>query len=575
MRIAVIGPLEVRSDDGAPVTVPGAKERLLLAVLAAGAPGVVSTDRIVEELWNGERPAAARKALQVHLVHLRTALEPDRPRGSTGQYVVSRGTGYALATEDVDALQIADLAARGRALLAAGDPAGAVRLLSTALDLWRGDPYGDWPDAPFAASERRRLAAVRTGALTTLLEARLALGLHTEVVAEAERLVTDDPLQEEWWRLLVLALYRCGRQGEALAAVARARAVLLEELGVDPGPRLHAIEAAVLAQDPALDAPVPPSSARPPPDISVCPYKGLAAYQADDAPLFHGRRRMVSRLVGRLVDAPLLVVSGSSGAGKSSLVRAGLVPALSGGALPGSSAWRPVVVTPGRRPVGALAALTGDPEPGGGALLICDQLEELWAPGVEPAERDAFFDILLRLLDDGVVSRCVAVLRGDHVGRLAEHAAFTERVGTALVLVPPLTEEEIRDVVRGPAAAVGLTAETELLDAVVADVAGRPAALPLLSTALVATWERRRGDRLTLAGYLEAGGSPARSPGRRRPSTSRSTTRAGSRRAGCSCASPTPTTAARSSAGRCRCPSWTCRRGPGGASSMPSSPGAC
>src|SRR5215217_8556037 len=122
MRIAVLGPLEVLSDDGAPVAVPGAKERLLLAVLAAGAPDVVSTERIVETLWNGDRPMTARKSLQVHLVHLRSALEPVRPRGSDGSYVVRRGTGYALAAGDVDANRITGLVALGRAHLAAGRP---------------------------------------------------------------------------------------------------------------------------------------------------------------------------------------------------------------------------------------------------------------------------------------------------------------------------------------------------------------------------------------------------------------------------------------------------------------------
>ena len=505
MRIAVLGPLEVTNDDGRPIAVPGAKERLLLAVLAAGAPGVVSTDRIVETLWNGDRPATARKSLQVHLARLRGALEPDRPHGSTGRYLVRRGVGYALGAEpdDVDALEITDLAARGRARLASGETAEAERLLSTALGLWRGEPYGDWADAPFAVAERRRLHEVRSAALTALLEARLALGRHAEVVADLERLLVEDPLQEEWWRLLVVALYRSGRQGDALAAVARARAVLVDELGAEPGPRLRAAEAAVLAQDPALDLP-PPSRA--PPDSSVCPYKGLAAYQAADAGLFHGRSRAVSTLVARLVDAPLMVVSGSSGVGKSSLVRAGLVPALTAGALPGSAGWRAVVLSPGRRPDAALAATTGGMQASAPAVLVVDQLEELWAAGVDEAARVAFLDEILRLIDDGRVARCVAVVRGDHVGQLAEHAALTERLGGALVLVPPMTHEEIRDVVRGPASAVGLTADGELLDAVVADVAGRPAALPLLSTALVGTWERRRGERLTLAGYLEAGG---------------------------------------------------------------------
>src|SRR5215210_2379412 len=326
MQIAVLGPLEVSSDDDAPIAVPGAKERLLLALLTSEAPGVVSTDRIEDVLWNGSRPVSARKSLQIHLVHLRSALEPGRPPGSAGRHVVRRGSGYALAVgrEDVDASRLVDLVARGRARLAAGDPGEAARMLSAALALWRGEPYGDWPDLPFADAERRRLAEIRRGAITALLEARLALGEHAEVAAETERLVTGEPLQEEWWRLLVLALYRTGRQGDALTAAARARTVLVEQLGADPGPRLRAMEAAVLAQDPSLDLrPTdPPAPARSrPPDVATCPYKGLASYQSADAGLFRGRGRVVNRLVGRLVDAPLLVVSGSSGAGKSSVVR--------------------------------------------------------------------------------------------------------------------------------------------------------------------------------------------------------------------------------------------------------------
>ncbi|MGY1608919.1 nSTAND1 domain-containing NTPase [Geodermatophilus sp. SYSU D00700] len=518
MRIAVLGPLEVRSDTGGPVTVPGAKERLLLALLAAEAPGAVSVDRLVEHLWDGDRPPSARKSLQVHLVRLRRALEPQRPRGSPGRYVVRRGAGYSLAVtaDELDALGVGELVSRGRARLVTGDAAGAEEVLTAALGLWRGEPFEDWPDAGFAAAERRRLAELRAGARTALLEVRLALGGQAEVVGDLEALVTEDPLREDWWRLLVLALYRSGRQGDALAALQRARRVLAEELGADPGPQLRALEAAVLAQDPALDAsdalaPVDGRSpVRPPrPAAATCPFKGLAPYQAVDADLFHGRDRTVTTLVARLVDTPLVVVSGSSGVGKSSLVRAGLLPGLARGALPGSAAWTPVVLTPGSSPVDALAALPGDARPDAPVVLVCDQLEELWAPGVHPGERAAFLDTVLGLIDDGVVVRCVAAVRGDHVGRLAEHAAFADRIGAALVLVPPLTEAELRDVVREPAAAVGLTVEEELVDAVVVDVLGRPGALPLLSTALVGTWERRRGDRLTLAGYLEAGGVTA------------------------------------------------------------------
>ncbi|MGY1807103.1 BTAD domain-containing putative transcriptional regulator [Blastococcus sp. SYSU D00669] len=510
MRFAVIGPLEVRTPDAAPVAVPGAKERLLLAVLAAGAPAVVGTDRIVECLWDGAPPPTARKSLQAHVVRLRSALEPGRPRGSSGRYVVRRGPGYALAVDraDLDALHFGDLAGRGRARLAGGATDEAESLLGAALGLWRGDPYGDWPDAPFAEAERRRLGEVRSAALAALLEARLAQGRHAEVLPDLRRMVTEEPLQEEWWRLLMLALYRSGRQADALGAARQARALLAEELGAAPGPALRAMEAAVLAHDPALDAPPGPVVVREPPRAAAggCPYKGLAAYQPDDAPLFHGRDRMVRTLVARLVDAELVVVSGPSGAGKSSVVRAGLVPALAAGAVPGSDRWRPVVVTVGADPVDLLAELTGETPPDRPVVLLCDQAEQLWAPTVDAAERTAFLDAVLGLLDDGVVVRCVLVLRGDSVGRLAEHTALAERLGGAIVLVPPLREPELRDVVVEPARAVGLTVDPELVDAVVHDVLGRSAALPLLSTALVGTWERRRGDRLDLAGYLAAGG---------------------------------------------------------------------
>ena len=154
----------------------------------------------------------------------------------------------------------------------------------------------------------------------------------------------------------------------------------------------------------------------------------------------------------------------------------------------------------------ALAPLTGEAPPAVPVLLVCDQFEQLWAPDVDPAERAAFLDTVVGLLEDGVVVRCVLVVRGDHVGRLAEHAALAERAGGALVLVPTLTDAELREVVREPAGAAGLTVEPELLDAVVADGLGRPAALPLLSTALVGTWERLSGPVLTLAGYLRSGG---------------------------------------------------------------------
>ena len=431
--------------------------------------------------------------------------------------MVRRQAGYALALErhELDCLRFTDLSARGRALLSSGNAGEAKKALREALDLWRGEPYADWPDAEFADAERHRLEGVRTHATELLWEAELALGNHAEAIPELELMARAHPLHENWWSLLAVALYRSGRQGDALDAIRRARSVLAEELGADPGPRLRSVERAILVQDPDLDVvdrrdepgrqqgPDKRSAAG---LVGLCPYKGLAAYEVDDAALFYGRERLVRRLVSALVDSSLLVVSGSSGAGKSSVVRAGLLAALASGALQGSQGWEHVVVTPGRRAVDALSSLTGEVVHDAPVVLVCDQLEQLWSGTTAPAERVAFLDTVLGLIADGAVIRCVLIVRGDHVGRMAEHGDMAERMVGTLVLVPPLSEPELREVVEQPARATGLDVEPELIDTAVHEVLGRSGALPLLSTALTGTWERRRGDTLSFAGYLASGG---------------------------------------------------------------------
>ena len=512
MRFGVLGTLEIRRGDGESLEVRGAKERLLLSVLVAAYPDAVSVDRLIDQLWNGDAPRTARKSLQAHVVRLRTALEPDRPPGSSGRYVVRRREGYALAAErdQLDATDFADRVASGRALLAAGDSASARELLAGALALWRGTPFLEWPDSPELDQERQRLQGIRDLATEAFWEAELALGRHAEAVPELERLVAEQPLHENRWALLALAQYRCGRQGHALEVLRRARAALAEELGIDPGPRLRGLEAAVLAQDPSLDldaspSPIPAPATGPEPAADTCPYQGLARYEIEDADRFRGRDHLVRTLVTTLVDHRLVVVSGSSGAGKSSVVRAGLLPALGAAAIPGSDGWRGIVATPGARAVDSLAAVTGADDTGP-VVLVCDQLEQLWSPETSSGERVAFLDTVLGLLQDDVAARVLLVVRGDHLGRLAEHADLAERMLGALVMVPPMTEVELRQVVVEPAEAAGLTVEPDLTDVAVRDVLGRSGALPLLSTALAQTWLHRRDGVLTLAGYLASGG---------------------------------------------------------------------
>ena len=464
MRIAVLGPLEVTNDDGRPVAVPGGKERLLLAVLAAAAPGVVSTDRILDSLWNGDRPATARKSLQVHLVHLRSALEPDRPHGSTGRYVVRRGRRLRTRGRARGRRRPADRRPRrprpgppGRRRSGRGGEAARHRprpLAGRALRRLAGrrrSPTRSGAGSPRSAPARSPRCS-RPGsrwASTPTWSRRL------------ERLLVEDPLQEEWWRLLVLALYRGGRQGDALAAVARARAVLVEELGAEPGPRLRAVEAAVLAQDPALDLPPVAERRAPPSDVSACPYKGLATYQAADAGLFHGRSRVVTRPGG---------TAGRRAADRGvGLERRRASPRWSGPAscplwrrarCPGSAAWRAVVLTPGRRPVDALAALTGAAPPDiRPVLLVCRPARG--ALGARRRRRRSGPRSSTQssgLLDDGH-RRAVRRRRcgGTTWGGWPSTPPSPSGSAAALVLVPALTEDELREVVRGPAAAVGLT----------------------------------------------------------------------------------------------------------------------
>ena len=521
MFLRVLGPLVVEvGDPPVGVAVPGAKERAVLGRLLVSPGRAVPVDVLVEDVWSGRPPPTARRSLQAHVVRLRTSLEPERPTGSPGQFVARRGDAYALAVspESVDVGAAAVAASAARAARAAGDLPTARRGFEAALAYWRGEPFEDWRTAGWADGERRRLADVQASTLEARIDVDLDLGQHRELVAELEALIAADPLREGWWIRLMLALYRSDRQADALAAGRRARACLVEELGVDPGPALARTEQVILHQTDDLLLPLPgpveaaPAGAlrAPRPAATACPYRGLAAYERADADLFHGRGLAVRALTARLRATRLVVVSGPSGVGKSSVVGAGLVPELLRGAVPHSAGVEVVVVKPGSRPVDELAPLLRETETADSdrrpVALIVDQFEQLWTAGVEDGERAAFVDAVLAMLDDGVLSCAVLVVRGDYLGRLAEHVELAGRAADGLVLVPPMTELELREVVEEPARAAGLDVDPDLVETVIRDMHGQATALPLLSSALVGTWELRRERMLTLTGYVQAGG---------------------------------------------------------------------
>jgi predicted ATPase/DNA-binding SARP family transcriptional activator len=293
----ILGPLEVRLG-GDTVAVGGPRPRTLLAalLLAGGAP--VSRDRLVEDIWGPEPPASAEHAVQVYVSRLREGLGADAIVTGPGPVY-----GVACAPEQIDARRFEQLALAGRAMLAS-DPEQAAASLAEGLALWRGPVLADLAFDGQGRTEVARLDALRFAAAEDRMDAELALGRHRERVAELEALVAEDPLRERARGQLMLALYRSGRQAEALGVYRTGRRLLVDELGLEPGAELRALEQAILKQDPALDAPAP---------------RGRRNLPAPATPLV-GREQELEE-VARLLrgDARLVTLTGPGGSGKTRL----------------------------------------------------------------------------------------------------------------------------------------------------------------------------------------------------------------------------------------------------------------
>jgi WD40 repeat protein/DNA-binding SARP family transcriptional activator len=769
LEIRVLGRVDALID-GQALPLGGSKQRAVLAMLALRANRTVAAEELIDGLWGDRPPASAAKNVQLYVFRLRKALGADDSEAT----IVTRGRGYQLQLpqDSVDAARFERLVEE-----AAREPAsaaGANGAASAALELWRGAPLADVASEPFAAPEIGRLTEIHLRATELAIDAELAAGRHDEVIAQLEELIAEEPLRERLHAQRMLALYRAGRQSEALDAYREARETLVEQIGVEPGPELQRVQAAVLAQDPSLDAPPPISElpvqleggspllagrerelrwlrrrwqetragrvvsalvcgpagigktrlvaelaaevqrdgaavlyvggselaeaalatvaeagngwrptllvldyaddapppvldaaaalarepdGRPllicvlhhdeqgppafagmlesgtaqglrldpldedataeiaalyaptegvaiplrtliaqsegvplgihraagewaraeaaerlaataghaaddrsglraaqaaiaggvvdlqtasertrlyavaePPDPSepeICPFRGLAPFDAAHAEYFFGRERLVAELVARLVGSTLLAVVGPSGSGKSSAVRAGLLPALADRVVPGSERWRRVVMRPGERPLAELSRTlahavpeTGHEDaapwvadalerlPAGERLVLAvDQFEEAFVTCRDEVEREAFLDALVEGAADPD-ERLVVVLaiRADFYGRCAEHGDLSTLVSANQVLVGPMRRDELRRAIELPARTAGLRTEPRLVSALIGDVAGEPGGLPLLSAALLELWQRRDGRTLRHSAYERTGG---------------------------------------------------------------------
>ena len=774
MEIRVLGPLEVL-EDGRRVEVSAPKQRLLLTELALAAGSVVSADRLIDELWPDHPPSGGLKTLHYHVSKLRDTLDADRDRGDPGLIVTHPG-GYSLAvgTEEVDALRFEQGAMEARRLVEF-DPVRAAARLRDALDLWRGPIAAEVFDAPGLGLEARRLTEQRLACLEDRIAADLASGRHADVVPELERLVGEHPLRERLWALLMVALYRCDRQGDALRTYERLRLHLAEELGIDPSPDLRRLEESVLRQDPDLDVPeglqrpaslrgyelsepvgegafgvvwratqvsverevalkivrpehsnrpgsvlgfqaqaqilaaldhphivpvydfwrdpdgaylvmplmaggnlasldtadwdtgravstleqlaaalahahrlgvvhadlhpgnvlfdtegnayladfglaanlsggtntpptaysspeqfggrradrasdvyglarlavrlltgsdpVPgplqvrasrsglrsavdtvlrratdPEPARRQPDAAAFlrdfhtamgmaapaevdarnPYKGLRPFTVSDAADFFGRRTLVEELLVFVGDHRLTAVVGASGSGKTSVVNAGLLPALRAGAVPGAERWLTTSMYPGSSPFGALTEalqavaidhlpdLGGSGEmlgralgrivPDGELLIVIDQFEELFTLVDSDGERERFLDLLASLVSETSRVRLVLTLRADHLGSALEHRRFGRLIRESMIGIMAPSPDELAQAITEPARRVGVDVDPELVADIVGDVMGEPGGLPLMEYTLTQLFDRRTGARLGAEDYLRAGG---------------------------------------------------------------------
>jgi basic membrane lipoprotein Med (substrate-binding protein (PBP1-ABC) superfamily)/DNA-binding SARP family transcriptional activator/Tol biopolymer transport system component len=524
MRVVAAVEVGTRVGTTTEISLGGPKQRFVLARLLAEPDRVVSMDRLVDGLWGDDPPETARHTVQAYISELRKAL---------GSLVERDGSGYRIrvGSDTLDTLEFEARVAAARAR-SASDPGGAVAELAAALGLWRGPAFDDFPDQAVLQAEAARLEELRLVVVEELMQARLSAGQHTGAIVELERLTRDHPYREEFRALHMVALYRSGRQADALRAYQATRDVLAEELGILPSPRLRRLEEQILLQDPDLDAAPGRADVGPPSNRWLeNPYLGLRAFREADHARFFGQDQLVERLVARVVgDTRFTALVGPSGSGKSSAVQAGLVPSL--------RRDHPEVLVahmqPGSQPYGALEAALGQLPGvdqrsfaellarGAGGLLDCvsmllrdgssrlllvvDQFEELFT-SVDQAEASRFLALLADAADDpGGRVHVLVTLRADFYDRPLADPRLGQLFADNVVSVVALGPDQLEAAATLPARQLDIGVEPRLVARLIADVAGQPNALPLFQYAMTEVFDARDGPVLDLATYERIGG---------------------------------------------------------------------
>jgi DNA-binding SARP family transcriptional activator/WD40 repeat protein len=478
MRIGVLGPLEVDEQTAR----LGSRDRIVLTALAMRPGELLTPEQLADAIWGDGPPASWSKNLQGCVSRLRKLLGPGAIETS------ARGYRLRVPLDAVDATEFSQLAGRASELMVLREYEHARYVAAQGLGLWRGRPLAELEQWEAGTAEAARLLELHAELEELALEASLASGHHRDVLAQAAAMVEAAPLRERRWALLARAQYQAGHQTEALRTLRRIGVILQQELGLDPGPELVALEQSILRQDSHLLVETA-GEAR---DESS-PYLGLTPYGEADSEGFFGRESEVETCLVRLREVRLLAVVGASGSGKSSLLRAGLMPALR------REGADVKVLAPGRHPLDALTAAQVHP----GSFVVVDQAEEAFSLCSDDQERTRFFSALVEHTQRGHV---VLAIRADHIGDLAREEGVAPLVERGLFLLGAMSAESLRAAIQGPARQHGLVLEPGLTDLLIREVEGEPGALPLLSHALRETWLRHEGRTLTVAGYQASGG---------------------------------------------------------------------